>query len=76
MSSILKQKKTLAKLRAELEGKEERKCWRCKRFGHLAYNYRNKGEEQKRKLVSQNKFEVLASRIMMQDVRGEVEIRQ
>jgi len=64
MSSMLNQRKALAKLRAELEGKDRRKCWGCKRFGHLAYNCRSKGGEEKGKTVPQNKFEVLASRVM------------
>jgi len=63
MSNLLNQKHTLAKLRAELEGKRERICQCCKRFGHLACNCRNK-KEVKGKLIPQNKFEVIASRVM------------
>jgi len=64
MSSMLNQRKALAKLRAKLEGRDGRKCWGCKRFGHLAHNCRNQGEEKKEKVVPQNKFEVLASKVM------------
>ena len=75
MSSMLNQKKALAKLRAELKEREERKCWGCKRFRHLACNCRNKKEEEKRKAVSQNKFKVLASKVMQYRVRGESKVR-
>jgi len=36
MSNMLNQRQALAKLRAELEGREERMCRCCGRFGHLA----------------------------------------
>ena len=75
MSNLLNQKHTLAKLRAELEGKRERICQCCKRFGHLACNCRNK-KEVKGKLISQNKFEVIASRVMQCKVREEVKVRR
>jgi len=75
MSSMLNQKKALAKLRAELEGRYRRKCWGCKRFGHLACNCRNKEREEKGKTVPQNKFEVLVSRVIQCGVRGEAEVR-
>jgi len=45
ISSMLNQKQTLTKLRAELKGEKGRNCWSCKRFGHVAHNCRNKGEE-------------------------------
>jgi len=35
MSSILNQQQTLAKLRAELKGREGRKYFNCRKFGHL-----------------------------------------
>ena len=75
MSSILNQKKVLAKLRAELEGREERKCWECKRFGHLTHNYRNQGRKKKGKTIPQNKFEILASRVMQCGVKEKVKVR-
>jgi len=52
MSSMLNQKKALAKLRAELKGRERRKCWGCRKFGHLAHNYRNKEREKEKKTNS------------------------
>jgi len=61
---MLNQKHTLAKLRAELEERKGKRCFSCKRFGHLACNCRNKGEKGKRTLVPQNRFEVLLSRVM------------
>ena len=75
MSGLFNQKHTLAKLRAELEGKRERICQCCKRFGHLACNCRNK-KEVKGKLIPQNKFEVIASRVMQCRVREEVKVRR
>jgi len=75
MSRMLNQKKALAKLRAELEGEKRRNCWSCKKFGYLACNCRNKGREEKEKPIPQNKFEVLASRVMQHGVRGEVKVK-
>jgi len=72
MSSLLNQKHTLIKLRAELEGRRKRICQYCKRFGHLAYNYRNKREEIKRKPILQNKFKMIANRVMQCGVREKV----
>jgi len=61
---MLNQQHALAKLRAKIEGREEKVCWGYKRFGHLAHNCRNKKGEEKRRLISQNKFEVIASRMI------------
>jgi len=72
MSSMLNQKCALAKLRAELEGRQGKLCYKCKKFGHLACNCRNKKEEGKRTSVPQNRFEVLSSRVM----RYRVEMRR
>jgi len=72
MSSILNQKHTLAKLRAELEGRKEKMCLSCKKFGHLACNCKNKEKKRKRTLVPQNRFKVLLSRVM----RCGIEIRK
>ena len=72
MSSMLNQKCALAKLRAELEGRQGKLCYKCKKFGHLACNCRNKKEEGKRTSVPQIYFEVLSSRVM----RYRVEMRR
>jgi len=48
MGTMLKEKHTLAKLRTELEGRKRKICFECKKFGHLAYNYRNKGVGEKK----------------------------
>jgi len=69
ISNLLKQKHALTSLRAKLEGKKKRECWSCKRFGHLAQNYRNKEGKEKRGTTPQNKFEVLSSRVMQCDVK-------
>jgi len=39
-------------------------CRYCKGFRHLAHNCRNKKEREKGTIVSQNKFEILRSRVM------------
>jgi len=51
MGGILNQQCALAKLRAEIEDRKERVCWRYKRFGHLVYNYRNKKGKEKGRLI-------------------------
>jgi len=42
----------------------------------LAYNCRNKKEEAKRKLVSQNKFEMIVSRVIQCRVKEKVKVRK
>ena len=76
MSNLLNQKYALAKLRAELEEKRKKIYQCCKRFGHLACNYRNKKVKVKGKPISQNKFEMIASRVMQYRVREEVKVRR
>ena len=73
---MLNQKRALTKLKAELERKRERICRCCRRFGHLACNCRNKNEEKKGKSILQNRFEVIASRVMQYRVKEKVEIRK
>ena len=68
MSDMLNQKQALAKLRAELEGREGRICRKCGRFGYLAWKCRNR-EEPKQKAVRENRFEVLRSQVMQYGVR-------
>ena len=64
MSNLLNEKHALAKLRAELEGRKGKICWYCKKFGHLAQNCRNREEKEKRKVIFQNKFEMLSNRVI------------
>jgi len=64
LSSLLKEKHALAKLRVELEGRKGKLCKSCKGFGHLARNCRNRKEGEKGVEIPQNKFEVLRSRVM------------
>jgi len=64
LSSLLKEKCALTKLREELEGRKGKLCKSYKGFGHLARNYRNRKEEKKGTEIPQNKFEVLRSRVM------------
>jgi len=73
---MLNQWHALAKLKAEIEEREGRVCWECKKFRHLVCNCRNKREERKRKPIPQNKFEVIASRVMQCGVREEVSVRR
>jgi len=76
MSGMLNQWHALAKLRAEIESREKKVYWGYKRFGHLAHNCRNKKEKEKRRLILQNKFEVIVSRVMQCGVREEVKVRK
>jgi len=76
MSKMLNQQYTLTKLRAEIEGREGRMYWGYKRFRYLVYNYRNKNIEEKRKSISQNKFEVIVSRVIQCGVREEIKVRR
>jgi len=64
LSKMLNTQQALAKMRSELEGREERKCWECEQFGHLAKNCRNKGGRVEEKKKSMNRFEALTSRVM------------
>jgi len=61
LSNLLREKRALAKLRVELEGKKGKLCRSCKGFRHLAQNYRNRREEEKGAETPQNKFEILRS---------------
>jgi len=76
MSSLLNQKYALTKLRAELEGRKERMCWCCRKFGYLACNCRNKRGEMKGKPIPQNKFEIIVSRVIQCGVEGKVKVRR
>ena len=76
MSEMLNQWCALTKLRTEIERREGRVCWEYKRFRHLACNCRNRKKEMKGKLTPQNKFEVIASRVMQCRVREEVKTRR
>jgi len=53
---------------------EERKCFVCEGFGHIAHYYRNMGEERLVQ-VPLNKFEVLKDRVM-QKGKEEEEVRK
>jgi len=64
MSNLLKEKHSLAKLRKELEGRRGKLCFGYKGFGHLAQNCRKQKETEKEITISQNKFEVLKSRVI------------
>ena len=68
MSDMLNKRHALAKLRAELEGREGRLCRHCGRFRHLIQKYRSE-EKQKKKIVIGNKFKVLGSHVMQCGVR-------
>jgi len=72
MSSLLKEKRALAKLRKELEGRKGKLCRCCKGFGHLARNCRKLKEGVEGTVVPRNKFEVLRSRVMQCGVEERV----
>jgi len=77
MSGMLKTRQALAKTRSELEGREGRKCWGCREFGHLAKNCRNKGGRVKKEMKKGgNRFKALASRVMQCGVREVRKIAQ
>jgi len=63
---------SLLKLREELEGRREKLCKSCRGFGYLNHNYRNKKEREKGTIASQNKFEVLLSRVIQCEVRERI----
>jgi len=64
MRNLLKEKRTLTKLRVELEERKGKLCRSCKGFRHLARNCRNRKGGEKEVEIPQNKFEVLKSRVM------------
>jgi len=64
MSSLLKEKYALTKLRKELEERKGKLCRGYKGFGHLAQNCRKKREEEKEVVIPQNNSEILSSRVM------------
>jgi len=72
MSNLLKEKRALAKLRVELEGRKGKLCRSCKGFGHLARNCRNRKGREKEVEIPQNKFEVLKSSVMQCSVEEKV----
>ena len=72
MSSLLKEKCTLAKLREKLEGRKGKLCRSCKGFRHLAQNCRNRKEGEEGAEMPQNKFEILRSRVMQCGVEERV----
>jgi len=69
MSNMLNERHALTKLRAELEGREERLCRCCGRFGHLARKCRSREEQKKKERTEGNKFEVLENQVMQCRVR-------
>ena len=78
MSDMLNQRCALAKLRAELEGREGRICRKCGRFRHLAQKCRSE-EEQEKKAVGGNRFKVVKSRVMqcgVKEVRRQEVVRE
>jgi len=76
MSNLLKEKHALIKLREKLEGRRGRLYRSCKGFEHLACNCKNEKEEGKGTVTSQNKFEILRSRVMQCKVKERTIRRQ
>ena len=54
---------------------EERKCFGCGGFGHVAHHCRNVGEEEPAQVPS-NRFEVLKDRVMQRGEEGGGEVRK
>ena len=52
---------------------EERKCFSCRGFGHVAYYYKVKKEERLTQ-VPLNRFEVLKDRVIQREKRGGSEV--
>jgi len=73
---MLKQKHSLTKLREELEERREKLCFNCKKFGHLAQNCRNKKRKEKGRVIPQNKFDMLSSKVMQCGVEEKTIRRQ
>jgi len=74
MSNIFNQQWTLAKLRAELKGRERKECFNCRKFRHLAHNYRNSIKEEKGKLIPRNKSEVLVNQVIRYEIKKKVKV--
>ena len=47
-----------------MEGRKEKMCFEYKKFRHLTHNCRNKEVGEKKTSASQNRFEMLLSRVM------------
>jgi len=66
-------------MRSELEGRENRKCWGYKQFGHMAKDCWNKGGRVEEKKRLTNRFKALASRVMqcgVKEVRRQEVVRE
>jgi len=68
---MFNQKHALTILRAKLEGKTGRECFKCGRFGHLTCNCRNEKIKEKRE-KPQNKYKVLPSRVIQSGEEGDM----
>jgi len=76
LSNILKEKQALALLKVQLEEKREKEYWSCRKFRHLVHNYRTKKEKKKKKKEKpQNKYGMLATRMMQCKIRDKVEVK-
>ena len=70
---MLKEKQALVLLKVQLE---EREYCSCRKFRHLVHNYRTKKEkEKKKKEKPQNKYGMLATRMMQCKIRDKVEVK-
>jgi len=72
LSNLLREKRALAKLRVELEGRNGKLCRNCKGFGHLAQNYSKRKEKEKGVATPQNKFKNLSSRVIQYGIEERV----
>ena len=76
MSSLLKEKHALTKLKEKLKRRREKLCRKYKGFRYLAQNYRNKGKKKKERVTLQNKYEVLSSRVIQYRIEERITRRQ
>jgi len=76
MSNLLNEKHTLAKLRAELEGKKGKLYQYYKKFRYLVHNCKSKEKKEKGIIIPQNEFEVLRSKVMQCGVKERTIRRQ
>jgi len=72
LSNLLREKRTLTKLRVELEKRKGKLYKSYRGFGHLAQNCRKGKKEETGVATSQNKFKILSNRVIQCEVEERV----